>query len=77
MMQTTFNRVLRPLALASLAAALLCAAAARAEERPIVIGASVSITGALAVDAAYHLHGIQQGIEDANAHGAGSAARSN
>jgi len=69
MTQATFNRVLRPLALASLAAALLCAASAKAEERPIVIGGSVSITGALAVDAAYHLHGIQQGIEDANAQG--------
>ncbi len=69
MTQATFNRVLRPLALASLATALLCAASAKAEERPIVIGGSVSITGALAVDAAYHLHGIQQGIEDANAQG--------
>jgi len=69
MTQATFNRALRPLALASLAAALLCATAAKAEERPIVIGGSVSITGALAVDAAYHLHGLQQGIEDANAQG--------
>ena len=34
-----------------------------------MIGGSVLITGALAVDAAYHLHGIQQGIEDANAQG--------
>ncbi|HXP72924.1 MAG TPA: amino acid ABC transporter substrate-binding protein [Stellaceae bacterium] len=69
MTQATFNRVLRPFALASLSAALLCAASAKAEERPLVIGGSVSITGALAVDAAYHLHGIQQGIEDANAQG--------
>jgi len=69
MTQATFNRVLRPLALASLSAALLCAASAKAEEPPIVIGASVSITGALAVDAAYHLHGLQQGLEDANAQG--------
>ena len=69
MMQTGFTRLLRPLAVAALATGVFCAAAARAEQPPIVIGASVSITGALAVDAAYHLHGLQQGIADANAHG--------
>ena len=69
MRQATFTRALRPLAPALLAAVLLCAGAAKAEEPPIVIGASVSITGALAVDAAYHLHGLQQGLQDANARG--------
>jgi branched-chain amino acid transport system substrate-binding protein len=69
MMHAGSFRMPRLLAVASLAAGLFGAAAARAEEPPIVIGASVSITGALAVDAAYHLHGIQQGLADANAHG--------
>jgi len=69
MMQTGFTRMLRPLALATLAASVFCTVAARAEGPPIVIGASVSITGALAVDAAYHLHGLQQGLADANAQG--------
>ena len=36
---------------------------------PIVIGASVSETGPLAVDAAYHLRGLQLGVADANKHG--------
>ena len=69
MMQTGLIGMLRPLALMSLAAGLFAATGARAESPPIVIGASVSITGAFAVDAAYHLHGIQKGLEDANAQG--------
>jgi branched-chain amino acid transport system substrate-binding protein len=59
----------RGLALASFAAGGLGAGVARADPPPIVIGASVSVTGTLAVDAAYHLHGIQKGIADANAKG--------
>jgi len=50
------------------AVSLLAAPAAQAEG-PIVIGASASLTGALAVDAAYHLHGLELGIAEANAHG--------
>ncbi|MBU6508030.1 MAG: amino acid ABC transporter substrate-binding protein, partial [Alphaproteobacteria bacterium] len=51
-----------------IAAAVLFTAAAHAQ-KPIVVGASISETGPLAVDAAYHLKGIQLGIADANAHG--------
>jgi branched-chain amino acid transport system substrate-binding protein len=68
MTQPTRNRLGTAATLlgAAFGAALATAASAAP---PIVIGASVSVTGALAVDAAYHLHGIQQGIADANAHG--------
>ncbi|HZB90488.1 MAG TPA: amino acid ABC transporter substrate-binding protein [Stellaceae bacterium] len=52
-----------------LVAALLAAPAASAADGPIVIGASASETGALAVDAAYHLHGLELGVAEANAHG--------
>lgn len=69
MMPAGLIRMLRPLARVSLVAGMLGAATASAEQPPIVIGASVSITGAFAVDAAYHLHGIQQALEDANAQG--------
>ena len=54
---------------ASLIAALLFAASAAYAQKPIVVGASISETGPLAVDAAYHLKGIQVGIANANAHG--------
>ncbi|MGH7013756.1 MAG: amino acid ABC transporter substrate-binding protein [Stellaceae bacterium] len=50
-------------------AAVLFAASAAHAQKPIVVGASISQTGPLAVDAAYHLKGIQLGIADANAHG--------
>lgn len=52
-----------------IAAVFLFAASAAQAEKPIVIGASISETGPLAVDAAYHLRGIQLGVADANAHG--------
>lgn len=38
-------------------------------EAPIVIGTSISETGAFAVDAAYALKGMQLAVADANAHG--------
>jgi branched-chain amino acid transport system substrate-binding protein len=50
------------------AIALFAAPAAQAAD-PIVIGASVSVTGALAVDAGYHLRGLQLAVANANAHG--------
>ena len=50
-------------------AVALSAGGATAAEAPIVIGASVSETGPLAVDAGYHLRGLQLGVADANAHG--------
>lgn len=52
-----------------IAAAFLFAATAAHAQKPIVVGASISETGPLAVDAAYHLKGIQLGVADANAHG--------
>lgn len=52
-----------------IAALVLLAASAAQAQQPIVIGASVSETGPLAVDAAYHLRGLQLGVADANAHG--------
>ena len=51
------------------AAACLIAAPMAHAEGPIVIGASASETGPLAVDAGYHLHGLELGIAEANAHG--------
>lgn len=51
------------------AAVGLLAMPAAGADKPIVIGASASITGPLAVDASYHLRGLQLGIADANAHG--------
>ncbi|MGH7225611.1 MAG: ABC transporter substrate-binding protein, partial [Gemmataceae bacterium] len=51
------------------AVAFLFASAAAYAAKPIVVGASISETGPLAVDAAYHLKGIQLGVADANAHG--------
>src|SRR5690348_18334104 len=57
-----------------IAVAFLCAATAAHAQKPIVVGASISETGPLAVDAAYHLKGIQLGVADANAHG-GSLGR--
>jgi branched-chain amino acid transport system substrate-binding protein len=60
---------LRKTALMSVMACLFGTAGATAQQGPIVIGASVSVTGALAVDAAYHLHGVQLGVEDINAKG--------
>jgi branched-chain amino acid transport system substrate-binding protein len=54
---------------ALIAAFVLFAAAAVRAENPIVIGASVSQTGPLAVDAAYHLRGLQLAVADANAQG--------
>jgi branched-chain amino acid transport system substrate-binding protein len=58
----------RLLSLLALAAGL-CVASSAWADGPIVVGASVSETGPLAVDAAYHLRGIQLGVADANAHG--------
>jgi len=52
-----------------IAAAVLFAASAAFAQKPIVVGASISQTGPLAVDASYHLKGIQVGVADANAHG--------
>ena len=52
-----------------IAVAFLFAATAAHAQKPIVVGASISETGPLAVDAAYHLKGIQVGVADANAHG--------
>jgi len=52
-----------------IAAAVLFAAPAAYAQKPIVVGASISETGPLAVDASYHLKGIQVGVADANAHG--------
>ncbi len=66
---TALVQKLRLVTLASVTICLLGSFGASAEEPPIVIGGSVSVTGALAVDAAYHLHGLQQGIADANANG--------
>src|SRR5215469_12832921 len=40
----------------------------RAAGRPILIGATASETGALAVDATYHLRGEQLAVEDINSH---------
>ncbi len=54
---------------ALIAVFVLFAASAAQAQQPIVIGASVSQTGPLAVDAAYHLRGLQLGVADANAHG--------
>ena len=65
-----FHRpALRRLALLAATAAGLSIASSAWAAGPIVIGASVSETGPLAVDAAYHLRGIQLGVADANAHG--------
>jgi branched-chain amino acid transport system substrate-binding protein len=64
--QKRAGAVVIPLIAASL---LFAASTARADEKPIVIGASVSETGPLAVDAGYHLRGLQLGVADANAHG--------
>jgi branched-chain amino acid transport system substrate-binding protein len=50
------------------AIALFAVPAAQAAS-PIVIGGSASVTGALAVDAGYHLRGLQLAVADANAHG--------
>jgi branched-chain amino acid transport system substrate-binding protein len=50
-------------------ASLLFVSAAAYAAKPIVIGASISETGPYAVDASYHLKGIEVGIADANAHG--------
>ncbi len=55
--------------LAPVIAACLFAAPAAEAAGPIVIGASASETGPLAVDAAYHLHGLELGVAEANAHG--------
>jgi branched-chain amino acid transport system substrate-binding protein len=52
-----------------IAVAFLFASTAAHAAKPIVVGASISETGPLAVDAAYHLKGIQVGVADANAHG--------
>jgi branched-chain amino acid transport system substrate-binding protein len=41
----------------------------RAGDRPILIGATASETGALAVDATYHLRGEELAVEDINRHG--------
>ena len=54
---------------ALLAATAIFAAPAANAAGPIVIGASVSETGALAVDAGYHLRGLELGVAEANAHG--------
>lgn len=54
---------------ALIAIAFLFSSAAAYAAKPIVVGASISETGPLAVDAAYHLKGIQLAIADANAHG--------
>jgi branched-chain amino acid transport system substrate-binding protein len=51
------------------AAVGLLALPAAGADKPIVIGASVSVTGPLAVDASYHLRGLQLGVAEANAHG--------
>lgn len=51
------------------AAACLFTAPVANAEGPIVIGASASETGPLAVDAGYHLRGLELGIAEANAHG--------
>ncbi len=53
------------------AVALLTASPGRAQTtgRPIVVGASISDTGAFAVDAAYALKGMQLAVADANARG--------
>lgn len=52
-----------------LIAACLVAAPMAEAAGPIVIGASASETGPLAVDAAYHLRGLELGVAEANAHG--------
>ena len=52
---------------ALIAVFVLFAASAAQAQQPIVIGASVSQTGPLAVDAAYHLRGLQLCVADANA----------
>lgn len=53
------------------AIALLAAGRSNAQPagQPIVVGASISNTGALAVDAAYALKGMQLAVADANARG--------
>lgn len=51
------------------AAAALAAAPAALAAGPLVIGASASETGPLAVDAGYHLHGLELGVDHANAQG--------
>lgn len=53
----------------ALALLTISAGTARAANGPIVIGASISNTGAFAVDAAYALQGMQLAVADANAHG--------
>ncbi len=60
-------RPLYPIALILAASGLASAPASAAG--PIVIGASVSETGPLAVDAGYHLRGLELGVAEANAHG--------
>jgi branched-chain amino acid transport system substrate-binding protein len=51
------------------AAACLFTAPVANAEGPIVIGASASESGPLAVDAGYHLRGLELGVAEANAHG--------
>jgi branched-chain amino acid transport system substrate-binding protein len=55
--------------LISMAVALLGTVKVHAQDHPITIGATASETGALAVDANYHLRGEQLAVADANAHG--------
>lgn len=63
---TRGGAIFAPLIAASI---LFAATTANAADKPIVIGASISQTGPLAVDASYHLRGIQLAVADANAHG--------
>lgn len=55
--------------LAVIALLTINARTAGAQNGPIVVGASISDTGAYAVDAAYALKGLQLAVADANAHG--------
>lgn len=54
--------------IAALAAALV-ATAARAEQKPLVIGASVSLSGSYAASGKYALEGYQLWVDDVNARG--------